>query len=61
LNRPEVVHRRSWTNREAAALAMLEWVDWFDNTRLLGPIGDIPPAEAEATCNRQSRELAVAA
>jgi hypothetical protein len=27
---------------------MLEWVDWFNTRRLLGPIGDIPPAEFEA-------------
>ena len=26
----------------------LEWVDWFNNRRLLEPIGNIPPAEAEA-------------
>ena len=25
----------------------LKWVDWYDNRRLLGPIGYIPPAEAE--------------
>ena len=24
------------------------WVDWFSNRRLLKPIGNIPPAEAEA-------------
>lgn len=28
--------------------ATLEWVDWFINRRLLEPIGNIPPAEAEA-------------
>jgi len=27
--------------------ATLEWVDWFSNRRLLEPIGNIPPAEAE--------------
>jgi putative transposase len=27
--------------------AKLEWVDWFNNRRLLEPIGNIPPAEAE--------------
>ncbi len=27
---------------------LLEWVDWFNNRRLLEPIGNIPPAEAEA-------------
>jgi transposase InsO family protein len=26
---------------------MLEWVDWFNNRRILEPIGNIPPAEAE--------------
>ncbi len=25
----------------------LKWVDWFNNRRLLGPIGNIPPAEGE--------------
>ena len=25
----------------------LKWVDWYNNRRLLGPIGYIPPAEAE--------------
>ena len=28
--------------------ATLEWVDWFNNRRLLEPIGNVPPAEAEA-------------
>ncbi len=28
--------------------ATLEWVDWFNNRRLLEPIGDIPPTEFEA-------------
>jgi hypothetical protein len=35
---------------EAVELATLEWVDWFNNRRLLEPIGNIPPAEAEARC-----------
>jgi putative transposase len=32
---------------KAVEYATLEWVDWFNNRRLLGPIGDIPPAEFE--------------
>ena len=28
-------------------MATLGWVDWFNHRRLLGPIGNIPPAEAE--------------
>ena len=33
---------------EAVEFATLEWVDWFNNRRLLEPIGNVPPAEAEA-------------
>lgn len=33
---------------EDVELATLAWVDWFNNRRLLEPIGNIPPAEAEA-------------
>ena len=29
-------------------LRTLEWIDWWNHRRLLEPIGDIPPAEAEA-------------
>ncbi len=29
-------------------MAKLRWVDWFNNRRLFGPIGHIPPEEAEA-------------
>ena len=28
-------------------MATLRWVDRFNNKRLLGPIGNVPPAEAE--------------
>ena len=48
LYKAEVIHRRSWPNRESVELATLEWVSWFNHHRLLGPIGYIPPAEAEA-------------
>ena len=48
LYKAEVIHRRSWQSREAVELATLEWVDWFNNRRLLEPIGNLPPAEAEA-------------
>ena len=48
LYKAEVIHRRGpWRNFEAVELATLEWVDWFNNRRLLEPIGNIPPAEAE--------------
>ena len=44
-----VIHRRGpWRSLEAVEYATLEWVDWFNNRRLLEPIGNVPPAEAEA-------------
>ena len=36
-------------NFEAVEYATLKWVDWFNNRRMLEPIGNIPPAEAEAS------------
>ena len=39
--------------KEAVELATLQWVSWFNNQRLLEPIGYIPPAEAEANYYRQ--------
>ncbi len=61
LYKAEVIHRRSWQNREAVELATLEWVDWFNNRRLLEPIGSMPPAEAEAIYYQQLTESAQAA
>ena len=49
LYKAEVIHRRGpWRSFEAVEFATLTWVDWFNNRRLLEPIGNIPPAEAEA-------------
>ena len=49
LYKTEVIHRRGpWRSLETVEYATLEWVDWFNNRRLLEPIGNIPPAEAEA-------------
>ena len=48
LYKAEVIHRRGpWRTLEAVEFATLEWVDWFNNRRLLEPIGYVPPAEAE--------------
>lgn len=49
LYKTEVIHRRGpWRSFEAVEFATLEWVDWFNNRRLLSSIGYKPPAEAEA-------------
>ncbi|WAW93217.1 IS3 family transposase [Xanthomonas citri pv. malvacearum] len=61
LYKAEVIHRRSWRNLQDVELATLEWVGWFNHKRLLGPIGDIPPTEAEANYYQQTREIAMAA
>lgn len=48
LFKAELIHRRGpWRSFEAVEFATLEWVDWFNNRRLMGPIGNIPPVEAE--------------
>jgi transposase InsO family protein len=48
LYKAELIHRRGpWRSFEAVEFATLEWVDWFNHRRLLEPIGNIPPAEAE--------------
>jgi transposase InsO family protein len=57
LYKAEVVHRRSWRSREELELATLRWVDWYNHRRLFGPIGFVPPAEAEANYYQQ-RECA---
>jgi transposase InsO family protein len=49
LFKTEVINRRGpWRSLEEVEYATLEWVDWFNNRRLLEPVGNIPPAEAEA-------------
>jgi len=54
LYKAELIHRPApWKTKEAVELATLEWVHWFNHHRLFGPIGYIPPAEAEANYYRQ--------
>ena len=49
LYKTEVIRRNGpWRNLEEVEFATLEWVDWFNNRRLLEPIGNIPPVELEA-------------
>jgi putative transposase len=54
LYKTELIHKQGpWKSRESVELATLNWVFWFNHQRLLGPIGYIPPAEAEAQYYRQ--------
>ena len=62
LYKAELIHRRgSWKSMEAVELATLGWVDWFNNRRLLEPIGNIPPAEAEQRYYAMMEKPAIAA
>src|SRR5215212_511534 len=62
LYKAEVIHRRGpWRSFEAVEFATLEGVDWFNNRRLLEPIGNIPPAEAEAAYYAQLEMTRIAA
>ena len=62
LYKAEVIHRRGpWRSFEAVEFATLEWVDWFNNRRLLEPIGNIPPAEAEQRYYAMLEQSAMAA
>jgi transposase InsO family protein len=58
----QVIHRRGpWRNFETVEFATLDWVDWFNNRRLLEPIGNIPPAEAEQRYYAMLEQAAMAA
>jgi len=49
LYKTEVIYKDGpWRGIEQVELKTLEWVHWFNNQRLLGPIGNIPPVELEA-------------
>ncbi|SIR36210.1 Integrase core domain-containing protein [Bosea sp. TND4EK4] len=62
LYKAEVIHRRGpWRSFEAVEYATLEWVDWFNHRRLLEPIGNIPPAEAEANYYAAAEQIDMAA
>ena len=62
LYKAELIHRRgAWKTRESVELATLEWVSWFNHQRLMGALGHIPPAEAEANYYRQLNRQTVRA
>jgi len=55
LYKTEVIQRRGpWRHLEAVEFATLEWVEWFNNRRLLEPIGYVPPAEFEERYYQQA-------
>lgn len=62
LYKTEGIHRRSpWRHLEVEEYVTLEWVDWFNHRRLLEPIGNVPPAELEASYYHSTSQLLMAA
>lgn len=59
LFKAEVIHKDGpWKGLDDVEHATLNWVDWFNNRRLLGPIGDIPPVEYENMYYQQAESAA---
>ena len=62
LYKTEVINRQGpWKHRQAVEFATLAWVDWFNNRRLLQPIGNIPPVESEQRYYQKQEARAMAA
>jgi len=62
LYKTEVIRRRGpWRHMDAVEYATLEWVDWFNNRRLLEPLGYVSPAEFEAEYYRSQKRQAMVA
>jgi putative transposase len=61
LYKTEVIRRRGpWRNVDAVEYATLVWVDWYNNRRLLEPLGYVPPAEFEAAYYQQQGQAMAA-
>jgi transposase InsO family protein len=43
-----------WRTRSQLEIAIIEWIDWYNATRLHGEIGDVPPFEQEDHWYRQN-------
>ena len=62
LYKTEVIYARGpWRSLEAVEYATLEWVDGYNNRRLLEPIGHVPPAEFEQAYHPLNDTQAIAA
>ncbi len=60
LYKTEVIHLKGpWRNIDHVEYETLDWVDWFNNRRLLEPIGNIPPVEFEELYYRSQEETAM--
>jgi transposase InsO family protein len=61
LYKTEVIRRSGpWRSIDDVEYATLVWVDWFNNRRLLEPLGYVPPAEFEAAYYQQQSQAMAA-
>ena len=61
LYKTEVIrHSGPWRNVDDVEFATLKWVDWFNNRRLLEPLGYVPPVEFEAAYYQQQSQAMAA-
>ena len=61
LFKTEVIrHAGPWRGLDDVEYATLEWVSWFNTSRLLEPLGCLPPAEYEVQFQEQSQKLQLA-
>ena len=62
LYKTELIRRRGpWRTADQLELETAKWVDWWNNRRLHGACGDIPPAEYEAIYYRDQQQARRAA
>lgn len=60
--RTKVIYERGpCRSRDAVEYATREWVEWFDNRRLLESIGQVPPVDREREYYRRNEGQAEAA
>lgn len=58
---PLIRRRGPWRSIKPVEFAPLEWMDWFNQRRVLEPLGDTPPAEPEGLFYAELESCAVAA
>jgi transposase InsO family protein len=55
----ELVRGRVFTTRFDAEIAVVEYLGWFNHTRLHESLGDVPPAEFEAHYAPQDETITI--
>ena len=61
LYKTELIRKQGpWRSFEQLELATARWVEWYNQRRLHSSIGDVPPAEFEATYYREHTASAAA-